>query len=244
MLQTVIFEVGQKVITMMGGMRRSFNGSYAEYVLVRVTQGFRIESELTWGELAAIPETYFTVWGSLFQGLRLELADTLLIRGGTSALGYAALQLAKALGCQMLATTHREEKRGLLAAADEVIIDAGSLVGKCPTVTKALELVGPKTLRDTLRLVRQGGIVCHTGVLGGIYTLDGFDPIKEIPNGVYLASFFSNDPTQEIIDALMCFLREHDLQPHRGATFSFADIRDACIAQDEGRVNGKIVVEL
>lgn len=55
--------------------------------------------------------------------------------------------------------------------------------------TKALDLVGPKTMQDTLKCVEFGGIVCNTGVLGGVYTMNGFDPIKAIPNGVYLTGF-------------------------------------------------------
>ena len=53
-----------------------------------------------------------------------------------------------------------------------------------------------KRQTDTLTAVERGGIVCQTGLLGGVYVLNGFDPIKDIPNGVYLTDFFSNYPTQ------------------------------------------------
>ena len=55
--------VGQKVIAMMGGMGRSFHGSYAEYALLPVSHVFAVESGLSWERLAAVPETYFTAWG-------------------------------------------------------------------------------------------------------------------------------------------------------------------------------------
>ena len=67
---------GQKVAALMGGMVRSFNGSYAQYVLAPVSHVFAVQSDLSWEKLAAIPETYFTAWGSLFQGLKLEASDT------------------------------------------------------------------------------------------------------------------------------------------------------------------------
>lgn len=238
------FKAGQKVAALMGGMGRSFNGSYAEYALLLAKQVFAIDSELPWNRLAAVPETYFTAWGSLFQNLRLRPEDTLLVRGATCALGYAAMQLAKALGCRVIATTHREEKLSLLSEADEAVVDTGLLAGKLAGVTKALELVGPKTLRDTLKAVEPGGIVCNTGVLGGVYALDGFDPIKDIPNGVYLTGFFSNYPTQAVMDDIFSFIKSHQLEPRVGETFAFSDIRKACIALDTGRVNGKIVVEM
>ena len=141
-------ETGQKVIAMMGGMGRSYNGSYAEYALLPVHHVFTIESSLAWEELAAIPETYFTAWGSLFECLQLKAEDTLLVRGATCALGYAAIQLAKALGCKVIATTHKESKLKLISCADEQVLDDGKLTGKIPGVTKALDLVGPKNLKD------------------------------------------------------------------------------------------------
>ncbi len=235
---------GQKVVALMGGMGRSFPGSYSEYALLPQRIVFPVESDLSWEELGAVPETYFTTWGSLFECLHLAREDTLLIRGATCALGYAALQIAKALGCKVIATTHREDKKALLTGADEIRIDDGRLTGKVSKVTKALDLVGPRFLKDTLTAVEKGGIVCQTGLLGGIYALNGFDPIKDIPNGVYLTGFFSNYPSQQTIDEIFAFLKEKNLVPVRGRVFAFDQIREALIAQDEGKVNGKIIVKV
>lgn len=235
---------GQKVIALMGGMGRSFHGSYAEYVLLPRRIVFSVESDLPWEVLGAVPETYFTAWGSLFECLRLTVDDVLLIRGATCALGYAAVQIAKALGCRVIATTHRESKLPLLLAADEAVLDDGALTGKVHGVTKALDLIGPRNLRDTLTAVEKGGIVCQTGLLGGVYTLNGFDPIKDIPNSVYLTGFFSNYPTQQTVDEIFAFLNAKRLVPSCGAVYTFEHIREAIAAQDEGKANGKIVVKL
>lgn len=238
--------VGQKVVALMGGMGRSFNGSYAEYALLPVHHVFPVESDLSWTEMGAIPETYFTAWGSLFESLNLQPTDKLLVRGATCALGYVAIQLAKALGCTVIGTTHKEDKLQLLnnAGCDEYILDDGVLKDKVNEVTKALELVGIKTLRDTMFALDEGAIVCNTGILGKVYEWDGFDPIKDIPNGVYLTGFFSNYPTQKMILDIFSFMDKNDLKPLVGATFDFEHIREACIALDSGRVNGKIVVEV
>ena len=236
--------VGQKGVALMGGMGRSFHGSYAGYALLPIHHVFAVGSVLSWTEMAAVPETYFTAWGSLFECLCLKPGDTLLIRGATCALGYAAIQIAKAIGCTVIATTHRERKLPLLTGADKAILDTGKLCDTLNGVTKALELVGPKTLPDTLRCVEKGGIVCDTGILGGVYTLNGFDPIKDIPNGVYLTGFFSNYPTEKTMRDIFGFLDEHSLKPAIGASFAFEQIRAACMALDSGSVNGKIVVTL
>ena len=236
------FQAGQRVAALMGGMGRSFNGSYAEYALLPAHHVFPVGSSLSWELLGAVPETYFTAWGSLFEGLDLQPSDSLRIRGATCALGYAAIQIAKAHGCRVIATTHREQKLPLIDGADRAVLDTGKLSGILSGVTKALELVGPKTLSDTLRCMEKGGIVCNTGILGGVYALNGFDPIKFIPNGVYLTGFHSNWPTGEVMGAIFTFLEEKGLLPCMGAVYDFRNIRDACMALDGGKVNGKIVV--
>ena len=236
--------IGQKVFALMGGMGRSFNGSYAEYALLPRRNVFTVDSDLPWEALGAIPETYFTAWGSLFECLHLTEEDTLLIRGATCALGYASLQIAKALGSKVIATTHRENKLSFISEADETLIDDGKLTGKVHGVTKALDLIGPRNLKDTLTAMETGGIVCQTGILGGVYALNGFDPIKDIPNGVYLTEFYSNYPSQKTIDDILSFINTKNLIPTYGKVFDFVDIRDAIMAQDERKINGKIVVKV
>lgn len=238
------FQKGEKIAALMGGMGRSFNGSYAEYVLLPTSHVFSAQTDLSWTQMAAVPETWFTAWGSLFECLNLKENDTLLIRGGTCALGYAAIQIAKSIGCKVIATTHKESKLPLLKEADKAVLDTGTLAGLFQGATKALELVGPKTLRDTLRCVEKGGIVCNTGILGGVYTLNGFDPIKEIPNGVYLTGFFSNFPTQRTIEDIFSFIDRHHIKPAIGAVYSFQNIANALSDMDNHKADGKIVVEV
>lgn len=238
------FQKGEKITALMGGMGRSFNGSYAEYVLLPTSHVFSVQTNLSWAQMAAVPETWFTAWGSLFECLNLKENDTLLIRGGTCALGYVAIQIAKSIGCKVIATTHKESKLTLLKEADKAVLDTGTLAGSFQGVTKALELVGPKTLRDTLRCVKKGGIVCNTGILGGVYTLNGFDPIKEIPNGVYLTGFFSNFPTQRTIEDIFSFIDRRHIRPAIGAIYSFQNIANALSDMDNHKTDGKIVVEV
>ena len=234
------------MIALMGGMGREFHGSYAEYTLLPAHHVFAVDTHLSWDRLAAIPETYFTAWGSLFECLSLKSSDHLLVRGGTCALGYAAIQIAKAFGCKVTATTHRESKMQLLTdcGADVALLDNGSLKGQVSGITKALELIGIKTLKSTLSCMEKGGIVCNTGNLGGIYTWNGFDPIKDIPNGIYLTGFFSNTPTQETINELLTFLDTHNLTPHIGKRYLFTDIAKACEDMENGKINGKIVIDV
>lgn len=79
------FKNGDKIAALMGGMGRSFNGGYAEYALLPDKIVFRIDDNvfgnLTLEEIIAVPETYFTAYGSI-KSLNLNKEDTLLIRGG------------------------------------------------------------------------------------------------------------------------------------------------------------------
>ena len=236
------FEKGDLVCSLMGGLGRNFNGSYEEYAILPVQKLFHISSILDAEHLAAIPETFFTAWGSLFECLSLQPSDILLVRGATSALGYAAMQIAAALGCKVYGTTHKKEKMHLIADLGcKAILDSENKLPDGFYANKILELIGSKTIRNSLSHLYHGGIVCNTGILGGEYHLNGFDPIKEIPNGCYLTGFFSNYPTQDVIDKIFAFIDEHKISPFIGASFKFSDIKQAIKAQEKG-VDGKIVV--
>jgi len=114
-------QLGQQVAAMMGGMGRTFDGGYAEYTVVPRTSVIPYHSDLPWEVLAAIPETFQTANGSLTTGLDLKAGQTLLIRGGTSALGLVAAALAKDIGARVLSTTRRADRRDGLGSAHHVV---------------------------------------------------------------------------------------------------------------------------
>ena len=237
---------GDKVIALMGGMGRTFNGSYEEYVLLPKKNVFKVNTKLDWIHLAAIPETYFTAWGSLFECLQLKEKDSLLIRGGTSALGIASIILAKSLGCRVIITVRSDKHNELLEylGVDKIIIDTdNSIKDKIgEKVDKILELVGPLTVPESLKLLNKGGICCSTGILGNVFTLDKFDPIKEIPNGCYLTGFYSNYPTQETIDEMMTFIDDYEIIPEIGKVYSFDNVIEYSRDLENGKTNGKGIV--
>ena len=105
---------GQKVAAIMGGLGRTRNGSYAEYTCVPSTNIFSLETKLPWDELAALPESFATAWVCLYENLKLAKEHVLVVRGGTSALGQAALNIAADAGATVLASTRSELKSTLL----------------------------------------------------------------------------------------------------------------------------------
>ncbi len=96
--------VGDKVCALLAG------GGYAGYVAVPAVQCLGIPAGLSDEEAASLPETFFTVWSNLFDRARCEAGDVVLIHGGTSGIGVAAIQLAKAFGARVFATAGSYEK--------------------------------------------------------------------------------------------------------------------------------------
>jgi NADPH2:quinone reductase len=190
------FAPGARVVTMMGGMGREFDGGYAEYVLVPAGQVIAFSSDLPWQLLGAIPEMLQTANGSLTVGLDARQGQSVLIRGGTSSIGLAATVLAKLRGMTVYATTRRQAARPMLeqAGVDHVLIDDGNITSQVrrlePSgVDGAIELVGVNVMKDTLRAVRAGGTVCFTGMLSDQWTIKEFYPMDWLPNGVRLTAY-------------------------------------------------------
>jgi len=98
------WKVGDKVMALVVG------GGYAEYCPAHESHCLPVPPNLTMAEASAIPETFFTVWHNVFERGKLKAGETLLVHGGSSGIGTAAIQLAKAFGARVLVTAGSEEK--------------------------------------------------------------------------------------------------------------------------------------
>jgi NADPH2:quinone reductase len=98
------WKLGDSVMALVVG------GGYAEYCAAHETHALPIPAGLTLVAAAAIPETFFTVWHNAFERGGLKSGETLLVHGGSSGIGTAAIQLAKAFGARVIATAGSAEK--------------------------------------------------------------------------------------------------------------------------------------
>ena len=248
------FAVGTKVAALMGGMGRTINGSYTQYTNPPATNVVPIESALRWEELAAIPESYATAWTCLHRNLELSAGQKLVIRGATSALGQAALNIASHAGAQVTATTRNPDRISMLEAlgAQRVQLEGPDLSRRISERSDAvLDLIGNSTILDSLALVRRGGRVCLAGFLGGLAPIGSFNPLLQMPSGVkwsFFGSFMfgapefplSDVPLQDIVDRAAA----GNYQAKPAQVFRFKDIREAHRTMESNRANGKLVVRL
>ena len=97
-------KIGDAVCALVAG------GGYAQYCVAPAGQCLPVPKGLTMVEAASLPETFFTVWQNVFSIAALAPGETLLVQGGSSGIGVTAIQLAKALGAQVIVTAGSDDK--------------------------------------------------------------------------------------------------------------------------------------
>ena len=249
---------GQTVAAIMGGMGRVRNGSYAEYTCIAASNVFVLNTSLDWHELAAIPESYATAWACLHDNMHLQNDETVFIRGGTSALALAAINIASNIaGVTVYASTRSENNIHILenAGCSSVFIEDNNLSTQVRTIhsngiNSVLDLIGNTTLLDSLKMVKKDGYVCNAGFLGGGNAIQ-FNPPANLPPAVNLNFFgsfmfgtehypLSEIPLQTIIEKVS----SGAYQAKPAKIFNFEDIAHAHLAMENNEACGKIVVQI
>jgi NADPH:quinone reductase-like Zn-dependent oxidoreductase len=252
------FAPSQKVMALVGGLGRSMNGSYAEQVCVPTTNVVAVDSNLSWEDLAAIPESYATAWTSLMGVLALGKGRIVAIRGATSALGQAAVNIANQAGARVVATTRNSSRAAMLDAlgAKEVLLESPELAKRIREhhpqgIDAVLDIVGNTTMLDSLAMLKRGGHACLVGFLGGGGPLS-LEPVFQIPSGRHLTVFasavvtgtpefpLSEIPFQAIVDRAAAGL--YKTKPAK--VFRFEDIQEAHRLAESSEAGGKIVVRV
>lgn len=252
------FTPGEKVLAIVGGLGRSLSGSYAELVSVPIGNVATVTTDLAWEELAAIPESYGTAWTALCGIMSLEPGQTLVIRGATSALGQAAVNIAAHLKTHVIATTRNLKRAGQLESlgAKEVLLESPELAKHVRErqpqgIDAVLDIVGNTTVLDSLAVLRRGGQVCVVGFLGGGGPLT-LEPVFQIPSGTKLSVFASalvtgsaafplaEIPFQDIVNRVA----EGTYRAKPAKVFRFQDIQEAHRLMESNQAAGKIVVRV
>ena len=237
--------VGEKVISIMGAMGRAFDGGYAEYALLPNQQIYPVTTDLPWTILAALPETYYTAYGSM-KNLRITEGSRILVRGGTSGVGIAFARLVKSgfRDVQVTGTTRNLRKAQALLEEgfDQVVEDRNQVLQTGEKYDRIFDLIGPAALRDTFAHTAEGGIICVTGLLGGKWTLDDFDPLEDLPANGYLTAFHSGNVTERSLQDMLDYVETHKVDCRPEKVFDLSEMAKAHEYLGSSRSFGKVVV--
>jgi NADPH2:quinone reductase len=151
-------------------------GGYAEYCAVPQGQALRIPRGLDLPEAASLPETFFTVWSNVYDRAALAPGESLLVHGGTSGIGVAAIQIAVAMGNRVLATAGSDQKcaaclalgaeRAINYRTQDFLNEVRAATGD-RGVDVILDMVGGDYIARELRALASDGRLVLIAALGG-----------------------------------------------------------------------------
>ena len=126
----VVDAVGMGVTEFLPGMRvagGAKTGAFAEFAVAPASSLSLVPDDYDFDQAAAFPAAYTTAYVSLAERARLQPGETLLVHGASGGTGMAAMDVGRALGARVIATTGAAEKAAALkaAGADEVIVLPG-----------------------------------------------------------------------------------------------------------------------
>jgi len=217
---------GQRVLVVNGGFGRAFDGSEQEYALVPDDILHPADFKGSWIEFANYPETFYTAFGAL-KATKLQAGQTLLVRGGTTGVGMAAITMANAMGINVTATTRREERKQdlLNLGAKEAIIDNGKLETE-KSFDGLIDMVGAPVLSDSLSHVKRGGFYTLVGMLTGKWIWENFDPFENL-GGKYATVFDGVEINDDIINEMFKLINDNNLQIPISKVFTLDEIQAA-----------------
>lgn len=160
----VEWKVGDRVCALLGG------GGYAELAVVDARHILPVPDGLDFIQAAALPETVFTVFTNVFEAGALKAGETLLIHGATSGIGVTAIQMAKAAGARVIATSRGQAKTSAAKALGaDISLDAQG---------------------DDLaaRLAEAGGVDVILDMVGADYAALNLDALKAFGRWVVIAT--------------------------------------------------------
>lgn len=164
------FAVGDAVVALTPG------GGYAEFCKVDEGNTLPKPDGLTWEEAASLCETFFTVWSNVFDRGGLKEGERFLVHGGTSGIGTAAIQLAKAFGATVYTTAGSDDKCAFcekLGADLAINYKTTDFVGALKVATEKrgvdviLDMVGGDYVERNWKVAATDGRIVQIATLNG-----------------------------------------------------------------------------
>jgi putative PIG3 family NAD(P)H quinone oxidoreductase len=245
------FARGQKVCALLTG------GGYAELAVAPVETLLGVPGKLTFAEAASLPEAFFTVWSTVFDIGRLQEGETVLIHGGASGIGVAAIQLAKAFGAKVIATAGTDEKVKLckrLGAKWAVNYQKQDFVEEAKAATKGkgvdlvLDMVGGDYIQRNISALALDGRLVFISFLNGASVGVNFAPVLTKRLTLTGATLRARPlPYKErlrnvLLQKVWPLLYKGKIRPVADSAFPLAKAADAHRRMESGAHAGKIVL--
>ncbi|MDZ4363671.1 NAD(P)H-quinone oxidoreductase [Brevundimonas sp.] len=150
-------KLGDRVCALLGG------GGYADHAVVDARHLLALPDDLDDVQAAALPETLVTVFANVFEAGALKPGETLLIHGATSGIGVTAIQMARAAGARVIATSRGAAKTAAaLALGADISLDATrddmtAAIAAAGGVDVVLDMVGADYAALNLHALKPGG---------------------------------------------------------------------------------------
>ncbi len=239
------WKIGDKVCALVSG------GGYAEYCNVPAGQCLPVPDNLSFIEAASLPETFFTVWSNVFDRGQLKPGETLLVHGGTSGIGVAAIQMAKAMGSIVYVTAGTDEKCHfcLELGADKAInYKKENFADVLSNVNVVLDMIGGDYTASNLKvLAEEGKLVLINTMKGKDVNIDLSIVMRKRLNitGSMLRArdeAFKTAIAQNLEQHIWPLLSSEKIKPVIHAVFPSAKAADAHRLMENGEHIGKIVL--
>ena len=229
----------------MGG---AVDGMLSQYVTLPATAAVPLPVGYSFEQGAALPCAALTAWNALFTRGALQAGETVLLQG-SGGVSVFAMQMARAAGARVVATTTTTAKVGMLRELGaDVVIDISADAEWDKAVLAAtgnrgadvvVEVGGPGTLERSLRALAHGGRISLVGVLAG--TTQSANPFalamkNATMHGIYVGS-------AEQFAAMNAFLGAHGIHPVIDRVFPFDATVEAYAWLKSARHVGKVVIE-
>jgi NADPH2:quinone reductase len=174
------WRVGDKVCALMPG------GGYAEYAAVSAKSLLTVPKGVSLVDAAGLPEVYFTVWTNVFDSARLKIGETVLIHGGSSGIGTAAIQLCAALGHTVFTTAGSKEKcaaceklgaKRAINYREEDFVDVVKKETDSKGVDVILDMVGGEYVQRNMSAAAVWGRIVNIAYMSGMQANVNFGPM-------------------------------------------------------------------
>ncbi len=240
--------IGDRVCALLAG------GGYAERVVVDARHALPIPDGLDFIQAAALPETVFTVFANVFEAGGLKAGETLLIHGATSGIGVTAIQMAKAAGATVIATSRGAAKtRAALGLGADISLDASvdDLAARIKHAGGAdviLDMLGADYAELNLNALKPGGrwVVIAT-ITGAVSQIDLLKIMMKQATltGSTLRRRSADEKARlaaAIENTVWPWVESGAVRPPVDATFPLAETKLAHLRLEAGKHVGKIVL--